>query len=160
MRTSTVLGLVTFILAGAGCATSGGGTGTLETGKREGSEPVVFQWSAAPDATHGTIEAELADGRDFSGQFLQVTSETEGTDLEPYWGGMWGGPWYGMADDTAFVREYTGRVIAQLRGPDGEHMRCHFQLADPEAGPQSGGMGDCELSTGERIEDVTLRGQH
>ena len=57
------------------------------------------------------------------------------------------------------VHPLTGRVIATLTGPDGQRMRCNFQLADPEAGPQSGGMGDCELSTGERIEDATLRGQ-
>ncbi|WP_157068911.1 hypothetical protein [Sandaracinus amylolyticus] len=143
----------------AGCATSGGGSGTLETGKPgEASEPVAFQWNAAPDATRGTIRAELMDGRDFSGEFLQVTTETRATDLDPYWD-VWGGPWYGMADDTAFIRQYTGRVIAQLTGPEGERMRCHFQLADPEAGPQSGGMGDCELSTGERIQDAMLRGQ-
>ncbi|UJR82479.1 hypothetical protein [Sandaracinus amylolyticus] len=158
MRTSTVFGLVTLILSAGGCATSGGGSGTLETGKPDQTEPVAFQWNAAPDATHGTIQAELLDGRDFSGEFLQVTTETRATDLDPYWD-VWGGPWYGMADDTTFVRHYTGRVIAQLTGPEGQRMRCNFQLADPEAGPQSGGMGECELSTGERVEDATLRGQ-
>lgn len=145
----------------AGCATSGLGEGHVEApGKPEAEGEAQFSWRADADATRGTIRAVLPDGRVFSGQFMQVTSTTVAQDLGPYWGGPYtwgyGGPYY---DYSTFVRHYSGRVIAQLDGPSGEVMRCRFLLARPEDGPQSGGVGDCELSSGEHIEYATLRGE-
>lgn len=162
-RMAMVIPLVA-CLAAAGCATSGVGRGQVEApGKPEAEGEAVFVWRADADARRGTIEAVLPDGRDFRGTFLQVTSATVAQDLGPGYS-TWAGPGYGWGymsgyDHSSFVRHYTGRVIAQLDGPDGETMRCVFQLARPEDGPASGGMGDCELSGGERIEYATLRGE-
>lgn len=160
----TTIAAVLGALGLCACATSGVGSGRLVSpGKPESEGPVELTWRAAPDATHGTISAILPDGRTFQGDFLQVTQTTLDRDLRPYWS-SWGSPWYGWGyagayDTVTFVRHYSGRVIAQLEGPSGEHMRCRFVLARPESGPQSGGQGECELSTGERIDYAVLRGE-
>lgn len=159
----------------AGCATSGMGSGRVEApGKPDAEGEAVFTWRASADATRGDIEAELPDGRIFRGSFRQVSRATL---AEPgsWWGELdpahaGGGPeegwgdrghaWrYGATSDhSGFVRHYSGHVVAQLDGPRGERMRCSFALARPEDGPASGGVGECELSGGERIEHATLRG--
>lgn len=143
----------------SGCATSGYGSGRVDAPGKPGAEgEATFTWRAEANATRGTIRATLPDGRTFTGSFMQVTSATMVQDISGYWGaGGWG--YGGPYDSTAFVRHYSGRVLAQLDGPSGERMRCHFQLGRPEDGPQSGGIGSCELSSGERIEYATLRGE-
>lgn len=151
------------LLLATGCATSGVGAGLVEApGKPDAEGEAMFTWRADADATRGTIQAALPDGRVFQGSFLQVTSATVAEDLSPYAGAAWGGPYGwgygGVYGHSSFVRHYSGRVIAQLAGPGGERMRCFFQLARPEDGPASGGVGECELSGGERIDYATLRG--
>lgn len=142
-----------------GCATSGVGSGRVDApGKPDAEGEATFTWRAEADATRGTIRATLPDGRVFRGRFVQATSATMVQDIGGYWGADgwgYGGPY----DSTAFVRHYSGQVLAQLEGPSGERMRCNFQLARPEDGPQSGGIGECQLSSGERISYATLRGE-
>ena len=153
-------------LSVTGCGSSGYGGGRLASpGKPGDGGAVTFRWSAGADTTRGPIVAVLPDGRRFDGRFMQITSTTVGEDYGafraawagPMYGAGWGyGPYY---DDWSFVRHYSGQVVAQLRGPAGELMRCQFVLADPVDGPESGGVGDCELSTGERVRFATLRGE-
>ena len=149
-------------LALGACATSGIGSGRLVSPGKPGAEGAVeLAWRAAPDATRGTLRAVLPDGRVFEGELLQITHTTLDRELSPYVA-TWRAPWYGwgyvgVEDRTTFVRHYSGRVIAVLEGPAGERMRCRFVLARPEDGPESGGQGDCELSTGEHIEYAVLR---
>jgi hypothetical protein len=148
----------------AGCASAGVGTGRLASpGKPEAEGPVSFQWNAGLDTTEGDISAALPDGRRFRGRFVQVTTNTVAQGLDawstvgaPYYGNWRGGAYWEPVDARSFVTLYTGRVLAQLDGPDGEVMRCTFLLEDPVAGPQSGGLGDCELSTGERVDFAQL----
>ncbi|MDQ3032634.1 MAG: hypothetical protein M3Y87_09475 [Myxococcota bacterium] len=154
------LGLLAALVAG--CATSGIGSGELTTpGKTGGDGTVLFAWDAGTDSTNGDIRAVLPDGRVFDGRFLQVTATTTTQQLGPYWAGW--GPWTGWSGGwagggTGFVTHYTGRVIATLEGPEGQRMRCQFQLEDPPDGPESGGMGNCELSTGEVVRYAVLTG--
>jgi hypothetical protein len=159
--------LASWMLAAQACATSGLGSGVLVTGGQASPGSVLFAWRASPDATRGTISAALPDGREFSGDFLQVTSTTVAQDLRPYYGGWYGGGYgyggygyggygSGVYGSRAYIRRYTGHVIAQLASPSGERMRCDFQLARPENGPRSGGAGQCEISDGTRIEYAEL----
>jgi hypothetical protein len=55
-------------------------------------------------------------------------------------------------DHTTFVRTYSGRVVATLFGDKGNTMRCRFQLTNPEAGLSSGGVGECQVSSGGTID--------
>lgn len=151
-------------LFACGCATSGVGTGRLVSpGKPEAEGNVRFGWRAGMDTTQGDIAATLPDGRRFEGRFLQVTSATVAQQFDawstlgaPYYGNWRGGAYWEPVDASSFVTHYTGRVLAQLAGPNDELMRCTFLLEDPVAGPQSGGLGDCELTTGERIDFAQL----
>ena len=45
---------------------------------------------------------------------------------------------------------YTGRVVANLEGPNGTHMRCRFDLMRPSSGMAGGGLNDffAELTSG------------
>jgi hypothetical protein len=148
------------LLVAQSCATSGLGSGVLVSGRQATPGSVVFAWRASPDVTRGAISAELPDGRAFVGEFMQITSTTEAQDLTPYWS-EWGRPSrdgdsIGLYNDPAAIRHYSGHVIAQLHAADGQRMRCDFHLVRPENGPRSGGAGQCELSSGERIEYAEL----
>ena len=47
---------------------------------------------------------------------------------------------------SEFVRENSGRVLANLHSDDGEYMRCRFTLVSPQRGMAGGGEGRCQLS--------------
>lgn len=158
---------VVLSLSLAACSSSGYGSGRLASpGTPVAEGPVAFRWSAGADPTSGPITAVLPDGRRFEGRFMQVTSTT----LDD-WGGFrvgYAGPGYGWGygwaypayyDGFGYGRTYSGQVVAQLRGPENQLMRCFFVLEDPIDGPEEGGMGECEISTGESIEFATLRGE-
>ena len=75
-----------------------------------------------------------------------------------FWGPRWhpwepfGPPWVEEGDHTTFVRNYSGKVVATLFGDKDNTMRCRFQLTNPEAGLSSGGVGECQISNGGKID--------
>jgi hypothetical protein len=153
-----------------GCHHSGTGSGDLQSapapssGAEAAEGQAVFSWKSGGDPTRGQIEATLSDGRRFTGEFLQLTETATSTAFTPYWAAWtnpgWGAPgiWYaGPATTTAFITEYSGQVLAHLRGPSGQKMRCRFVLKRPEAGLAEGAVGDCQLSTGETVFGAALR---
>jgi hypothetical protein len=148
----------------AACSHSGAGEGTLETpstsGGSENKGPVSFQWQSKSNASDGSIQAKLPDGKAFNGTYLQITSQASPTDYDMYYGAwsdpVWGSPWYAGPED-GFVTRYSGRVVAHLQSDSGERMRCAFTLREPISGMSGGGVGDCQLSNkqtvfGARIE--------
>ncbi len=159
MRKGLLLGL-TFAL---GCHHSGTGQGTLETPVSQGGTkdagPVQFSWESKGDPTHGNIQAQLPDGTEFEGTYLQVTSEATATDYGPYysvWGDpMWGPAWY-AGPAGGFVTAYSGQVVAHLRAQNGTRMRCKFVLREPLTGMGGGGQGDCQLSSNQSVFDAQL----
>lgn len=169
MKLRLVCAAVTSLL-GLGCSTQGGGTGELESGASAGAvrsaSPVTFTWhSDGPSATRGTMTAFVQGHGEFEGKYMQVTSEGDLVEAEPFfaedwdpgweaWDG-WGPEGYG----ETFATYYTGKVIAVLRSEAGDAMRCRFRLAEPEAGPAGGGIGECELPDGEKVTDVVLEGR-
>jgi hypothetical protein len=78
----------------------------------------------------------------------------------PYWSGWFPGWYRGPIDDLdwpAFVKIYTGRVIANLKSDDdATRLRCRFRIDDPRAGLVRGGHGDCQLSNGQSIDPVIV----
>ncbi len=135
----------------AGCATSGRGYGVA----RSGGGHVDFTWQSK-GGNEGDMTATLADGAVYSGPYFQITRDSTVERLQPLWFG-WHGPWrgapyWGAYPDVAFVTHYSGRVVANLAGPDGMHMRCHFRLKNPSAAMAGGGMGKCQLAKGQTID--------
>lgn len=143
-------GLPLLLVLATGCTTMGTGFGSTASGK----EPVNFSWKST-DGVSGTMTATAPDAS-YSGQFFQITSNTTADSLGPLWAG-WGpgwrrGGWAYWGDDTDFVTHYSGKVVANLTGTDGAHVRCTFRLAHPSDGMAGGGAGQCQMPDGKTID--------
>src|SRR5688572_17039177 len=142
------------VLVGA-CATQSGGTGSGNV--RGTRKPVAFTWQST-DSTSGDITATFGNGDVFKGKYYQITSDTCVDRLDPLWDG-WGRPYartswkyWDRDEERAFIKEYNGRVLANLHAADGDRMRCRFTLISPSRGMAGGGEGRCQLSeTGTEI---------
>lgn len=135
----------------AGCTTMGIGTGSTASGK----DPVNFAWKSS-DSVSGTMTATVSDGKTYTGQFFQITTDTTVDNLGPLWAG-WGpgwrlGGWDYWDAGPQFVTHYTGKVVANLETPSGEYMRCTFRLVHPADGMAGGGRGACQTADGKPIE--------
>jgi hypothetical protein len=155
------------VLFGAGCVTSGAGTGTLvEPGTPESGERVVFRWDSGLDPTEGELRTQMPDGTTYRGRYFQITETVQDDNLAPLWDGWgaywpsWDVPWgsydYPGGSYSTFTRIYSGRVVATLEAPDGERMRCRFTLAEPTEGLAGGAQGECELEGGGEIEYAVI----
>jgi hypothetical protein len=148
------LGLSLLAALVAGCTTMGTGVGSTPSG----ADPVSFSWKSS-DSVSGTMSATLSDGKTYSGQFFQITKDTTVNSVEPLWSGWspgwgrWGGweNWEAMPS-SSFITHYSGRVVANLGAPSGEHIRCKFQLAHPSDGMAGGGSGQCQMPDGKTID--------
>lgn len=150
---ASALGGVAVITA---CTTTGSGTGSVEPGEA----PVSFAWTSKDGGTSGTLSATVG-GSAFSGPFLQMTSTTRTDSYEPLWIG-WHRGWndwdyWGTYPDSAFSTRYSGKVVANLVGPQANRLRCRFHLNNPTAGMSGGGQGECQLSGGRTVDAVFPR---
>ena len=111
----------------------------------------------------GQITGTMPSGESFSGRFVQVTSTSTMDSVGPMWSSwsspMWndwgpfGETWIGgPVDVTTFRTNYSGKVVATLFGDRGTVMRCRFRLVNPSGGMQDGGTGECQLSTGGKLD--------
>lgn len=140
-----------------GCTSMGTGSGAASPG----GVPVSFNWTSQDGGTTGTMTAKLKDGAAYSGPFVQMTSAVRIEMLEPIWRGWrrgwndWG--YWGRYPDTAFATQYSGKVVANLQGPDDQRMRCRFHLNSPQSGMTGGGQGECQLGGGTTVDAVFTR---
>ena len=166
-RISQTLPLAALVAAGmlAGCTTTGTGVGD----SRVPGMSATFSWRAQGART-GQMTAQLSNGANYTGTFFQITSETRIDDLGPLWagwgpvgpyrgwrggwGGRWGGGWGGWGywgPSQDFMTHYSGKVLANLTGPNGR-MRCRFTLIRPSSGMSGGGEGQCQVPGGGTID--------
>jgi hypothetical protein len=151
---------------GVACSSEGTGSGELKPtspAPAEKAGPVHFSWkSDGSSVTRGTMSAKVENTGVFQGKYMQITSEADASDTNAYFSDTWYPGWRGWdgwgSGGPEFVTNYSGRVIAVLRSDKGESMRCRFQLAEPSSGPAGGGIGECELSDGNKVNDVVLEG--
>jgi hypothetical protein len=154
-RAASGLGLA---LGLAACVSSGAINARLHDG-----EPVKMSYRSERFGYNGTMTATMPDGERFTGRYLEVTAETDGEALAPFWMG-WGVGWddWGEEDDSdymvagadipSFSKTYSGKVIATLLGDRGGRMRCRFRLADPEQEMSGGGVGQCQTGDKQKID--------
>ena len=147
-----------------GCVVAASLSGCVQVGSIAGrlsipgkpATPVTFAYQSQRFGEGGTISVTLPSGELFNGKYLQVTSTTTADVIEPvFWGPVWdpwGDPWFGGGNDTAFVRNYSGKVVATLFGDKGDTMRCRFNLTNPDVGMGGGGVGECQVSNGTKID--------
>jgi len=123
--------------------------------------PVTFNWVSKDGGVTGALTATMSDGSAFTGPFLQITEAARVDTLGSLWTGWHQGwndwPYWGALPDTAFVTRYSGRVVANLKGPGEHRLRCRFHLNDPIAGMRGGGQGECQGSDGRTIDAVFAR---
>jgi hypothetical protein len=139
--------LATLSLVLSACQTSGTGTGNV----RGTRKPVAFTWEST-DSVSGNITATFGTGKVFKGTYFQITRDTRVDHLGPLWDG-WGRPYarsgwryWDRQEEREFIKEYSGRVLANLRSQEGDHMRCRFTLISPSRGMAGGGEGRCQLA--------------
>lgn len=118
------------------CATSGIIQG------RTGGQPVQLQYHHSFWHQNGTITATMPDGERYSGKFVVGTSITTGIGVGAGSGGV--GVFTGGGN--------TSNAAAVLMGNKGDSMHCGFTLSKPDAGLEGGGVGRCELSTGQVVD--------
>jgi hypothetical protein len=144
----------------AGCVTAGSMGGRLSV-PGEPVAGVTFSFQSDRFGEGGRLTVPLPSGEYFTGRYLQITSTSTADVVQPismFWGPRWhhwgpfGPPWMEEGDHTAFVRTYSGKVVATLFGDKGNTMRCRFQVTNPEAGLGNGGVGECQVSDGGRID--------
>ena len=154
-----------FALIGAGlalgaCTSVGSGSGFSAVG----GDAVNFSWKSDDGSgASGRLSATMADGTIFSGDYVEITRQTESAG-EPVWDGwdrgLWsGGPVGSEEPMPAFASPtlYTGRVLANLRSGDGRSMRCRFHLNVPTQGMAGGGQGKCDVKDGGSIDALFPR---
>jgi hypothetical protein len=143
-------------LALGACTTMGTGTGSTSSG----DQPVAFGWTSKDGSVTGTMSATLPGGNVFSGPYLEITSTVESTQFSPIWTG-WSPGWpdwgYGFGgvgsfDSIGTTTSYSGKVVANLQGPNSQRMRCRFQLNDPVSGMGGGGEGKCQVAGGTTVD--------
>jgi hypothetical protein len=126
----------------SGCTTMGSGTGTVRNSKAA----VTFDWKSK-DSVSGTMTATFADGKTFTGQYFQLTTDVQGD--------SWRGWRSWRSPGLDFATFYSGRAVARLKGPDDSLMRCWFMLIHPSHGLHGGADGECQLPDKTEI-DVSL----
>ena len=151
---ATAAGVALTLLA---CTTIGSGSGSLSPG----NTPVAFAWTSKDGGNTGSMSATLGNGAPFNGPFLQVTSTVRTDAFEPMWRGWrrgWGdwGYW-GSYPYSEFATRYSGKVVANLNGPDSQQLRCRFHLNDAPAGMAGGGQGECQVTGGRTVDAVFPR---
>lgn len=164
IRSRAAPAVLALALCAAHAACTASGAIRAQVAGPGGGAPVAMQYRSERFGLNGTMTATLPDGQRYSGSYLQVTSDTDATTLDPFWGAWdvgWGnwGPWQDDepswaigADMPTFIRNYSGKVIALLLSDRGGHMRCRFHLANPSQGIEGGGLGECETNSGTKID--------
>jgi hypothetical protein len=183
MKITTVLTAAAALASLAACApTSGVGVASTPAGDLR----ATMSWQSSGGRA-GVMTAQLNNGESYTGRYFQISHDTQVTDLDPLWIGWngpgfggprfrggWGG-WHGRrgwgagfgyggwggwdswGPQTTFVTVYSGRVVANLEGPNGTHMRCTFDLMNPSYGMPGGGQGGCQMPSGQIIDATFTR---
>jgi len=150
MRHAAIAAIGFMLAALSGCATSDMDNNRLAA-QREERVPVQFSWAAAASGASGEMNATLADGRQFRGAFLQVQNDRLVAPQQVWTGWKYGWrnwSWDDFGTAPLFEMLYRGEVVANLKGPHDDRMRCRFTLNDLPSGMPGGGRGQCQVASG------------
>lgn len=118
------------------CATNGIIQGQL------GGQPVQLHYHHTFWHQNGTITTVTPNGQHYSGKFVVGTTSSTGIGV-----GM------GSNDVGVFTGSgNTSNAAAVLMGDKGDSMHCRFTLAKPDSGLEGGGVGRCNISTGQVVD--------
>jgi len=145
-RITMLVGLV------AGCAVHAGTMSGELTAPGEPARPVTISYVPDRRDESGNLFLTLPDGEAFSGRYARAGSTgayavAPGQDVD-FSAVNWGF----AADNWAFGEGETDKVLALLQGNHGGKIRCRFKLLYAGGGMGDGGTGECQVTTGQRIE--------
>lgn len=121
--------------------------GTLHLTLQQGND--IFD-----DVNQITATAMTSDGEIFTGRVVQNIEKTNSTSSDTIWDSSkktkhgWSTQFRDGADSST---SYRSDAQAVLNGNRGHSMTCDFRLANPEAGIDGGGVGQCQISDGRRV---------
>jgi hypothetical protein len=125
-------------------------------------QTVTIAWESE-QSTNGQMTFTLGRGGErYVGSYILIENTTSELAVQPLysvWESGSGAAWAVGSRDwfvpgwslNSFVRHYNGRVVVGLHGDRGDSARCHFTLADTEAGIPGGGTGACAVSDGGQL---------
>jgi len=123
-------------------------------------QTVTIAWESGSRTTGDMTFTLGRGGQRYIGSYLLLEKTTSEFDAQPAYDiwradgfssvtaavvNPWFPPGWGVTD---FVQHYDGRVVVGLHGNRDGNARCHFTLADTEAGIPGGGTGECQVDDG------------
>jgi hypothetical protein len=157
-----VIGLALLLGSLSGCTSTGPISGQLVL-PGQAAQRVTLTYVTNRFDEGGQITGTMPSGESFSGHFVQVTPTSTVDSVGPVWS-SWSSPIWndwgpfdetrigGSVDAATFRTNYSGKVVATLSGDRGTVMRCRFELVNPSGGMENGGTGECQLSTGGKLD--------
>src|SRR5215471_988739 len=142
------IGLV--IAAAGACVSPGPLSGQITNAGGGPPEPVTFSYSPTRSGQSGYMSITLPDGESFNGPYAQIGSAAAAApafDID-----FSAVDWGQSADQWTFDHTETNRVVALLQGGRGRKIRCRFTLLHAAGGMRDGGTGECQVTTGEKID--------
>ena len=133
----------------AGCASGGSMRGEIVN---PGAPPehVTFSYTTNRSGDRGYLYLTLPDGETFNGPYARVGSAAAvGPGLDIDFSVV---DWGQSADSWTFGPEDTDKVVALLQGTNGGKIRCRFTLLYAAGGIGDGGSGECQATTGTKID--------
>ncbi|MFT3706710.1 MAG: hypothetical protein QM817_03495 [Archangium sp.] len=142
--------MVSLVVAGSGCATTGIGAGEEEIAGLPG-EAVGFEYTAK-DRHSGTLIAVTESGEQFRGTYVQLADAPDHLEPAVEADRAWTG--YVVTSTPRGQENFEPDLIAELHGDRGHTMRCHLDLTDDKRGLDGGARGKCVLNDGQNVETV------
>jgi UrcA family protein len=115
--------------------------------------------SYAPrDNVSGYMTAELVDGQQYSGEYVEPGYYGHVDPSDPFWA-QWCAD--GPASAAATCASPAGQkaagqgrheVVARMKDADGASLHCQFDLSHRSSGMAGGAEGKCQLPTGQTVE--------
>jgi hypothetical protein len=149
-----------FVFAFLACATLQTGILPGKLTEKDGeSYSVTLGWESNGTVHDmGDMMLTLPNAERFRGSFVRISTGVKyGPSMSLYnvwnsystWGGGWGMPFGSYGEWT---RAYSGKVLGSLSSQEGGLIRCKFEVTDAQVGFISGGTGECQTSTGGKIQ--------
>ena len=138
------------ITAVGGCVSSGTLSGQITNPAGGSPQPVTLSYSPTRSGESGYMSLTLPDGESFNGPYARIGSPAAAApafdiDFSVV-------DWGQSADQWTFDQSETNKVVALLQGSRGRKIRCRFTLLYAAGGMRDGGTGECQVTTGEKID--------
>ncbi|NBN63967.1 hypothetical protein [Pannonibacter tanglangensis] len=122
-----------------------------------GTLHLTFQQESSlfEDVNRIVATAVSSDGEVFTGRVVQSIEQTNSDSSDMFWDPAktskkgWGGLSFRDGSETSV--SYRSDAQAVLNGNRGRSMSCDIRFAEPSAGIDGGGVGQCRISDGRQV---------